>query len=63
MAIQTLAASNLCGQLGSSITMGTTLSFAKDALSTVPAYSSGGSLYTFYPYWQPSAYTPATFGT
>lgn len=63
MALQTLAASNLCGPVGSSITKATTLSFAPSELSTVPAYSQDGTLYTFYPYWSPTAYEPATFGT
>lgn len=63
MALQTLAASDICGQLGSTISKATTLSFPQNGLSTVPAYSQNGSSYTFYSYWTPTAYTAATFGT
>jgi hypothetical protein len=65
MAIQSLEASNLCGPLGSVITDRTTLSFAPDELTTAIAYSSAGSIYTFYPYWTPEStdYQAASFGT
>lgn len=63
VALQTLSATDLCGEVGSAITSGTTLSFAPHELSTAVAYSSNSTAYSFYTGWSPSIYFPATFGT
>jgi hypothetical protein len=44
-AIETMAAADLCSEVGSPVTSGTTLSFPTDVLSTVPAYPWGKAAY------------------
>jgi hypothetical protein len=55
-----MAAADLCSEVGSSVTSGTTLSFLTDVLSTGPAYSWDKAAYPSFSGYPIKTFTEAT---
>ena len=62
LAIQTMAAADLCSEMGSSVTSGTTLSFPTDVLSPAPAYFWDKAAYPSFSGYPVKTFTEATWG-
>jgi hypothetical protein len=57
-----MAAADLCSEVGSPVTSGTTLSFPTDVLSTVPAYPWEKAAYPSFSGYPVKTFTEATWG-